>query len=101
MHRYGNLVSEPPRNTVSLFNSKLFIGRPYSILVLTMVLARPRRADAKNGVNNYQGPTTSRENAIRKYYGLWPKSVSVLEARVTSNAQLRISTCIFSNPSYF
>jgi hypothetical protein len=39
-------------------------------LVLTTVLGRPRRADVKNGVKNYQareGPTDSGENAIRKY----------------------------------
>jgi hypothetical protein len=36
-------------------------------LVLTTVLGRPRHADAKNGVKNYQGLTTSRANAIRKY----------------------------------
>jgi hypothetical protein len=33
-----------------------------------MVLSRPHRAYVKkNGVKNFQGPTTSRENAIRKY----------------------------------
>jgi hypothetical protein len=30
-------------------------------------LGRPRRVDAKNDVENYQGPATSWENAIRKY----------------------------------
>jgi hypothetical protein len=30
----------------------------------------PRRNDAKNDVKNYQGPTTFRENAIRKYLNL-------------------------------
>jgi hypothetical protein len=34
---------------------------------LTTVLVRPRRADVKTGVKNYQGPTTSLENAIPKY----------------------------------
>jgi hypothetical protein len=57
--------------TVSLFKSKLFINRSCLILVLAtvlgMVLGRPRRADDKNIVKNYQGPTTSGENAIRKY----------------------------------
>jgi hypothetical protein len=28
----------------------------------------PRHTGAKNGVKNYQGPTTSRENAIQKYH---------------------------------
>jgi hypothetical protein len=38
------------------------------ILVLTTnVLERLRRTDAKNSVKNYQGYTTSRENAIQKY----------------------------------
>jgi hypothetical protein len=27
----------------------------------------PRQFDPKNGVKNYQGPTTYRENSIRKY----------------------------------
>jgi hypothetical protein len=53
--------------TVPLCKSKLFIGGSCPILVLTTVLGRPRHADAKNDVKNYQGPTTSRENAIRKY----------------------------------
>ncbi len=29
---------------------------------------RPRRADVKESFKNYQGPTTSGENAIRKYH---------------------------------
>jgi hypothetical protein len=37
------------------------------ILVLTTVLGRPRRADVKRDVKNYQGPTTSLENVILKY----------------------------------
>jgi hypothetical protein len=37
------------------------------ILVSTTALGRPRRVDFKNGVKNYQGPTTSGENAIPKY----------------------------------
>jgi hypothetical protein len=30
-------------------------------------MGRLRHTDAKNDVKNYQGPITSRENAIRKY----------------------------------
>jgi hypothetical protein len=33
----------------------------------TVLRGQTRRVDIKNGVKNYQGPTTSRENAIRKY----------------------------------
>ena len=36
-------------------------------LLLTIVLGRLRRFDAKNVPKNYQGPTTSRENVIRKH----------------------------------
>ena len=96
--------------TVSLWKRKLFMGGSCLILVLTNVIGHPRRADAKNDVKNYQGPTPSWENTIRKYQNfsypflnnlvwLWPKFVSVLEPRVTSNAPLRFS--IFSKPSYF
>ena len=53
--------------TVSLYGIKLFISRPCPILVLTTVLGRRYRADVQNSVKNYQGPTTSRENAIQKY----------------------------------
>jgi hypothetical protein len=45
--------------------SNLLISRSCPILVLTTVMVSPRHADVKNGVKNYQGPTTSRENAIR------------------------------------
>ena len=38
------------------------------ILVLITVLGRPRHTDSKNDVKNYQGPTTSGENAIQKYF---------------------------------
>jgi hypothetical protein len=55
-------------NTVSLLKRKLFITRSCPIVVLTTVLGRPRRADVKNGVKNYQGPTTSLENAIPKIF---------------------------------
>jgi hypothetical protein len=34
---------------------------------LSMVMGRPPHADAKSGVKKYQGPTTSRENMIRKH----------------------------------
>jgi hypothetical protein len=43
---------------------------PILVLTTTVLGRRPRRADdVKNGVTvkNYQGPTTFRENAIRKY----------------------------------
>ena len=53
--------------SVPLGNIKLFISGSCPILVLTKVLCCPRRADAKNDVKSYQGPTTSRENTIRKY----------------------------------
>ena len=52
--------------TVLLLNRKLFINKSCPMLVLTTVLGRPRRTDVKTDVKNYQGPTTSRENAIRK-----------------------------------
>jgi hypothetical protein len=46
----------------------LFICVSCPILILTTVLVRLRRhADAKNDVKKYQGPTTFRESAIRKY----------------------------------
>ena len=44
--------------TVSLSNSKLFIGRSCPILVLTTILDRPRRADVKNCVKDCQRPKT-------------------------------------------
>jgi hypothetical protein len=53
--------------TVPLRKIELFIGRSCPILVLTTVMGCPRHNDAKNGVKNYQGLTTSPENAIRKY----------------------------------
>jgi hypothetical protein len=59
---YGN------HSTVPLYESQLFISISCPILVLDLVLGRPRRADVKNVVKNYQVPTTSRENAIRKYH---------------------------------
>jgi hypothetical protein len=62
---FGIGVALGHRCTVSLCKSKLFIDRSCPILVLTTVLNRPRRADVINGVKNYQGPTTSRENAIQ------------------------------------
>jgi hypothetical protein len=46
---------------------KLFISISCPILVLTTVLGLSRRADFKNIIKNYQGPTASRENTIRKY----------------------------------
>ena len=54
--------------TVSLRNSKLFISGSCPILVLTTVLGLPRHADSINGVKNYQGLTTSRENTIQILY---------------------------------
>ena len=53
--------------TVPLGDSKVVISGSCPILVLTTVLGRPRRADFENGIKNYQGPTTSRENTIGKY----------------------------------
>jgi hypothetical protein len=37
---------------------------------LATVLGRPRRADVKNGVKNYHGPTTSLENTENQKIGL-------------------------------
>jgi hypothetical protein len=51
----------------TIVKENVFINRSGPILVLTMVLGRRRRADVKNGVENYQGPTTSLENAILKH----------------------------------
>ena len=51
--------------TVSLGNKNLFISESCSILVFTTVMGSSRHAEAKNDVNNCQGQTTSRENAIR------------------------------------
>jgi hypothetical protein len=51
--------TEPPLCTVPLYDSKLFISRSCLILVLTTVLHRPRRADVKKDVKNYQVPTTA------------------------------------------
>jgi hypothetical protein len=41
--------------TVSLHKRKLSISRSCPFLVLTIVLSRPRHADCKNSVKNYQG----------------------------------------------
>jgi hypothetical protein len=60
-------VSCEYKSTIPLCESKLVISRSCLILVLTTVLGRPRRADVKNGVKNYHGPTTSLENAIPKH----------------------------------
>jgi hypothetical protein len=49
------------------FKKKNCITRSCPILVLTTVLGRPRHADAENDAENYQGPTTFGENAIRKF----------------------------------
>jgi hypothetical protein len=43
----------------------MFISGSCPILVLTTILGQPRHAGAKNDFKKYQGPTTSRENAIR------------------------------------
>jgi hypothetical protein len=56
-------AAQPP-DTVPLYKRKLFISRSCPILVLIYVLGRPRRADVKHELKNYQGPTTSLENAI-------------------------------------
>ena len=42
----------------------IFINGSCLILVLTTVLGLLRRADTKNDVENYQGPSTSLENMI-------------------------------------
>ena len=65
---YDDLYNLPTKfSTVPLCTSKVFISRSCPILVLATVLGRPRHTDAKNDVKNYQGPTTSQENVIRKY----------------------------------
>ena len=43
------------RDTVSLGNGKLFISGSCPILFLMTILGRPRRADAKTSIKNYQG----------------------------------------------
>jgi hypothetical protein len=45
--------------TVPLGNIKLFISGSCPILVLTNVLGRLRHTYVKDGVKNYEGPTTS------------------------------------------
>jgi hypothetical protein len=62
-------VSNVHSDTVPLLKSKVFICRSCPILVLATILSRPRRADVKNSVKNYQGPTTttSCENVIRNF----------------------------------
>jgi hypothetical protein len=81
LHVYSSCVhiifTPRRRATVLLYKRKLFISRSCPILVLTTVLGLPRRADVKNGVNNYQGPTTSRENAIQKYL-IFPQNVFLI-----------------------
>jgi hypothetical protein len=44
------------------------VSGPCLILVLGWFMSHSRRADAKTSVKNYQGVTTSAENAIRKNY---------------------------------
>jgi hypothetical protein len=53
--------------TIPLCQSKVFISGSCSILVLTTVLRHLRRVDAKKFVKNYQRPTTSPKNVIRKH----------------------------------
>ena len=54
--RSSRVVYCTTQYTVPLWESKLFISRSCPILVLTTVLGRPRRADVKKDVKNYQGP---------------------------------------------
>ena len=58
--------------TVPLRKSKLFISESCPILVLTTILSNLCRANTKNDTTIYQGPTTSRENAVRKYQNFPP-----------------------------
>ena len=60
------LVLSKLESTVPLWKSKLFISRSFPILVLTTVLCRSRRADAKKDVKNYQGPKKKRSLAVFK-----------------------------------
>ena len=58
---------------MSLYSRKVFICGSCSVLVLTSVLSRPRNADDKTGIDNYQGLPANRENVIRKYrHFVWP-----------------------------
>jgi hypothetical protein len=51
----------------SVCHRKVFISESCPNLILTPAHERTVALhDAKTGVKNYQGPTTSRENAIRK-----------------------------------
>ena len=54
--------SGPDAMYCAIVKIKLFISESCPILVLTTILS-----NTKNDPTNYQGPTTSRENAIRKY----------------------------------
>ena len=56
--------------TVPLYMKNIFISRSCLTLVLTTVMSLPRHTDPKKGVQSYEGPTTGRENAIRKYINL-------------------------------
>jgi hypothetical protein len=69
------------RYTVPLYKSKIFISgsRPILVFIYQWISSdfsfddgspppvRPRRADSKNGIENYQGPTNSGENVIQKF----------------------------------
>ena len=89
-------TSAPDAMYCTLRKSKLFICESCPILVLTTILSNPRRANSRkcdSKIHNF--PHTF----FKILVWLWPKFVSVLDPRVTSNARLRVS--IFSNPSYF
>ena len=50
-----NYLGTVVKRTVPLQKSKLFTSGPHPIIVLTTVLIRTRRTDAKNSLQNYQG----------------------------------------------
>ena len=64
----GTVHTAVHKCTVPLLNRKLFISGSCSTLVLTTVPCQPRHTDTKSGAKDYQGPTPSRENVIRKYH---------------------------------
>jgi hypothetical protein len=70
--QHGQKDPNPITGTVPLYKVNYLPINLVLSLVLTTVLSLPCRTDAKNDDKNYQEPTTSRENAIRKHLNfLW------------------------------
>ena len=87
------------RCTVPLWKSKLFYSRSCPILVSWRLFWVARvMLVLKTVLKIIRGQLLS-EKMLFENRWLWPKFVSVLEPRVTSNARLGFS--IFSKPSYF